>query len=448
MAKQIRKFPEDQYQILIYLFKNREKITISSLSEKLKIDQIFVASSCLALAELGLLGMAECKEEELRLGTRAKELFVEQKPQMPEKRMLKTLFQRGSLSIPQLAKAMGIDKKEVGQNLKFLKGRGWAENKRGVLSALENLEVLDKVLPEETLLALIAEKGTIFTNQIKGDKGAEELIQALNSLKKRKNVIKTSIRTIREVWLLPEGQVVVSGGIQLRREITQLTSDMLLSEEWKDAVFKPYDVTLEAAPVFPGKQHPFSRVMRDTRRIFFEMGFSEIASPHAEVAFWDFDALFQPQDHPAREMQDTFYLSRPARGKLPADQIVEKVAQTHQDGGDTGSRGWGYKWSQEVASKMVLRTHTTAATIRDLAEKPSGPRKVFCIGKVFRRETIDYKHLPVFHQVDGIIVDPRATFTNLLGTLAAFYQKMGFDEVEFRPAFSPTPNLRWRYSYS
>ena len=72
-----------------------------------------------------------------------------------------------------------------------------------------------------------------------------------------------------------------------------------------------------------------------------------------------------------------------------------------------------------------------------LAEDPAPPRKVFCVGKVFRRETVDYKHLPVFYQVDGIIIDEHASFASLLGTLEAFYRKMGFEKFQFRPAFFP-----------
>jgi phenylalanyl-tRNA synthetase alpha chain len=179
-------------------------------------------------------------------------------------------------------------------------------------------------------------------------------------------------------------------------------------------------------------------VLDDTRRVFLEMGFQEIVSPLVESAFWDFDALFQPQDHPAREMQDTFYLEQPSTVPLPGDSaLVERVRRTHEDGGDTGSAGWQMPWDPEKAKKAVLRTHTTATTIRALAADPVGPRRVFCVGRVFRRETIDYKHLPVFDQVDGIVLDPEASFANLLGTLAAFYRKMGFPQFRFRPGFFP-----------
>ncbi|GAG08990.1 unnamed protein product, partial [marine sediment metagenome] len=140
----------------------------------------------------------------------------------------------------------------------------------------------------------------------------------------------------------------------------------------------------------------------------------------------------------ARDMQDTFYVARPDCSKLPRDELVERVRATHEDGGDTGSTGWQYRWDRDLAAKPVLRTHTTAATIRALAGHTQGrPGKYFTIGPVFRRETADYKHLPVFHQVDGIIVDAQASLASLVGTLQAFYKKMGFAKVEVTPSFFP-----------
>jgi len=137
-------------------------------------------------------------------------------------------------------------------------------------------------------------------------------------------------------------------------------------------------------------------------------------------------------------MQDTFYVARPATTRLPDDALVAKVRATHENGGDTGSTGWQYRWSRELAQKPVLRTHTTAATIRALARHARGrPGKYFVIGPVFRREAADYKHLPVFHQVDGIIVDRHASLATLIGTLTAFYNKMGFPKVRVAPSFFP-----------
>jgi phenylalanyl-tRNA synthetase alpha chain len=191
------------------------------------------------------------------------------------------------------------------------------------------------------------------------------------------------------------------------------------------------------------------------------MGFAEVVSPMVESAFWNFDALFQPQDHPAREMQDTFYMRHPATTPLPGEgreqgagsteknegssgssllaprSLLDNVRRTHEDGWETGSEGWGYTWSPDRSRQVVLRTHTTAATIRALAANPNPPGKFFCVGWTYRNETISFKHLPVFHQVDGIIIDEEANLASLMGTLQEFYSKMGFGRVKFKPAFYP-----------
>jgi phenylalanyl-tRNA synthetase alpha chain len=167
------------------------------------------------------------------------------------------------------------------------------------------------------------------------------------------------------------------------------------------------------------------------------MGFSEVASPHVESSFWNFDALFQPQDHPARDMQDTFYVARPKTGILPDARLVDLVKATHENGGASGSTGWDYSWNVELAKKMVLRTHTTAASVQQLFKTPTAPAKYFCIGRVFRREAVDYKHLPVFTQVDGIIVEKDASLSHLIDILSEFYKRMGFKKIEIRPSFFP-----------
>jgi phenylalanyl-tRNA synthetase alpha chain len=228
-----------------------------------------------------------------------------------------------------------------------------------------------------------------------------------------------------------------SGAIRKVIERNSLTPEDLESGAWKEIKLRPYDVKLAAKDVYPAKIHPLRKIIEQTRRAFLEMGFAEVVSPMVESAFWNFDALFQPQDHPARDMQDTFYMLHPAETPLPDAKIMEPVKQTHENGWTTGSEGWGYKWSPERSKQVVLRTHTTAATIRALAANPNPPGKFFCVGWTYRNETISFKHLPVFHQVDGIIIDEEANLASLMGTLQEFYSKMGFGRVKFKPAFYP-----------
>jgi phenylalanyl-tRNA synthetase alpha chain len=168
------------------------------------------------------------------------------------------------------------------------------------------------------------------------------------------------------------------------------------------------------------------------REIMLEMGFVEIKGQIVQSSFWNFDALFQPQDHPAREMQDTFYLD-----SLADIPDYTRVKEMHECGRGAESTGWGGCWKQEVARQEVLRTHTTGVTIKYLAEHPEPPVKAFGIDRVYRREAIDATHTPEFEQLEGIVMDRDVTFSHLLGILKEFYAKMGFEEVRFRPGYFP-----------
>ena len=116
--------------------------------------------------------------------------------------------------------------------------------------------------------------------------------------------------------------------------------------------------------VYPGKMHPLRRIINEIRSIFLALGFTESRGPVVESAFWNFDCLFQPQDHAAREMQDTFYVKNPPFAQLPTDDLVGRVQSVHEDGGSTGSEGWQYEWDVDVARQSVLRTHTTCVSAR------------------------------------------------------------------------------------
>ncbi|MEM2907345.1 MAG: phenylalanine--tRNA ligase subunit alpha, partial [Candidatus Odinarchaeota archaeon] len=144
-----------------------------------------------------------------------------------------------------------------------------------------------------------------------------------------------------------------------------------------------------------------------------------------------------PQDHPARDAWDTFYLKKPSRGVLSNDKIVSNVKATHENGWVTGSKGWGYTWDRSEGEKLILRTHTTAATIRYAAQHPHPPKKVFCIDKVYRNERTDYRHLAEFMQIEGIIIDDNASLRELFGFLEDFYKRLGFPKIRFRPGYFP-----------
>jgi phenylalanyl-tRNA synthetase alpha chain len=190
--------------------------------------------------------------------------------------------------------------------------------------------------------------------------------------------------------------------------------------------------------LFPGRTHPVRDFIKEVREAYLSMGFIELVGESIQPAFWNFDALFIPQDHPGREMQDTFYLKGLSDGSLRrSGTVIGRVASTHEHGWTTGSKGWRYRWNIEEARRLVLKTHNTVLTIRALSESKGKETRVFAVSKVYRNESLDYKHLVEFHQMDGIIVGEGLTMRNLMGFLGEFYKKLGMRNVKFWPTFFP-----------
>jgi len=283
---------------------------------------------------------------------------------------------------------------------------------------------------EERILTALIGEGPKFEDEL-GDPNPVE------KLRKRKEFFTEKLIVIRTLSFTPLGREVLSMGIELKDEVAQLTPELLQSGKWRDVSFRKYDIRTFAPSVYPGKKHPLSRMADEVRRIFIEMGFEEIDEEYIQPAFWNMDALFIPQDHPARELQDTFYLKNPKEIELEDEDIVDIIAKVHEDGWETGSLGWGYKWDPGMAKKALLRTHTTVNTIRYLWKNPEPPIKVFSLSRVFRNEAIDATHLPEFVQIEGIIVEKGANLDMLVGVLKEFYRMMGFENIRVRPGYFP-----------
>ncbi|CAB4397837.1 hypothetical protein RhiirA5_358852 [Rhizophagus irregularis] len=228
--------------------------------------------------------------------------------------------------------------------------------------------------------------------------------------------------------------------LTIEKQARDITFEMLQSGEWKKANFKKYNFDALGIPPSGGHLHPLMKIREELRQIFFEMGFEEMPTNRfVESSFWNFDALFQPQQHPARDAHDTFFIKDPAVGTQFPTDYLERVKKVHSVGG-YGSTGYGYDWKIEEAQKLLLRTHTTAVSsfmLYNLAQKEFKPVKYFSIDRVFRNETVDATHLAEFHQVEGVIADKGLTLGDLIGFMETFYEKMGIKNLRFKPAYNP-----------
>ena len=264
------------------------------------------------------------------------------------------------------------------------------------------------------------------------------LKEAAYRLLKRK-ILASKERTQRKLHITPQGLAAIPTQAPVE-EVSGLTSEMILSGDWETVRLRAYNVSSPVPSLNPGKYHPYLRFLRMVKRKLVALGFREAVGPLVETAFINDDCLYMPQDHPAREIHDLYYLKHPTKASLePWKDIVEKVAQTHENGWKTGSTGWGYKYSREEASKLVLRSHGTALSVRSMISKDLQiPGKYFAIARCFRPELLDRTHLTEFNQAEGIVLDPTLSLRNLLGVLEMFAREVaGADKVRFKPDYFP-----------
>lgn len=287
----------------------------------------------------------------------------------------------------------------------------------------------------------ITRKVESITDTVKGQlqdiaDGKEMNKKLLKDLKKR-GMIKQTQKKIFKVNKGPK--FALQRGAKMASD---LTPEMIRSGDWKQQNWKPYNWDSEGTGLQYGALHPLNKVKAEVRSILLNMGFNEMPTNRfVESSFWNFDALFTPQQHPARDAHDTFFLKEPATCPTLPDGYAQRVRDAHEKGCE-GSIGYRYDWKESEARKNILRTHTTAVSTRmlyDLANQKGGfkPVRRFSIDRVFRNETLDATHLAEFHQVEGFIADRNLTLGDLLGTIKEFFHQMGIDEVTFKPAYNP-----------
>ena len=254
--------------------------------------------------------------------------------------------------------------------------------------------------PEELMISTIGEK-TISSNPL-------SMFPALKPLMQRPDFIIQHEEKTKAVSLSEPGKKI---------DLEKLDSGAI-------------DVEAEVPHVHAARIHPLKDTINEIRETFVHLGFSEILGNLSQSSFWNFDALFTPQDHPARELQDTFYLKDLNAKQLATPAQIKNVSNAHK-------KGWRYYWDIQEARKMVLRTHTTCVTIKHLADKKPDEARIFSLGRVFRNEKLSFKHLAEFNQVEGVVVGKHITLRDLMGIQKEFYRKIGLTKVKFWPTFFP-----------
>jgi phenylalanyl-tRNA synthetase alpha chain len=414
---------------------DKDSFVASHLANELDIDYIVLMSAVNELKEENLGGF---KEKEINQVSLNKEGVSYLKNGLPERQLLNKLLKENKkeISLDDFMKLSGFNKKLFFIGLSYMKKNRWIAQSKA--TGENTIFLIEEKFPETDLEKCLDQfkenSGFNYSDLSKKDK---KTIDILN----KRQLIEKKRKTQRIIFLTEKAEDLKLSEVEELHQRSKLTSEMITSRTWRQYELKPFDVNKPGPLLKGGKIHPMINLINEIREIFLSMGFTEIRGPIIESAFFNFDALFQPQDHPARELHDTFYLEKPKIAKLPEKDRVKAVKNTHENGGDSGSIGWGYDWDEDIAKKTLLRTHTTATTIRRLAQyyrnNDTPPIKVFSIDRVFRNEKVDKSHLAEFTQIEGIIIDENVTLCDLIGVISEFYKKIGFEKIITRPGFFP-----------
>ncbi len=381
-----------------------------------------------ALEFLNRKGLVSIKSEEKKIIDLGINGLFYQKKGLPERRLLDELAKKKTLLLSEIGNSTGLNENEAKISIGVLKKKALVEIKEGkvCLNASEK-EVQKKSLEEELLAILPLEEKELKPEQK----------FALDNLKSRKDIIEIKEKKDIFVSLTEEGKKIKPEDLK-EDLIEKLTPKIIRSASWKGKKFRAYDIKSAVPKIYGGKRHFVNQATDYAKKVWLDMGFKEMTGDYCTTSFWNFDTLFTPQDHPARDMQDTFFI-KGVNGKLPDKKLVEEVKKAHE-GKIQGSLGWKSQWSEEPSKKVCLRTHTTclsAKTLKKIAEQKEFPAKYFALGKCFRNETIDWSHGFEFNQTEGIVVDENASFKQLLGYLNQFFKSMGHSKLRFRPHYFP-----------
>jgi phenylalanyl-tRNA synthetase alpha chain len=372
---------------IIASLKDKPKQTPEQLEEstKLSADQIRRGIEWLKLKDLAVVN--ESKTSVFSLG---KNGLASIQYGLPERRLLE-LLRDAPKTLSDLQKELGP---VFGPAIGLARKNNWVE----ALSEQISLKNFPSELPGEKALS-----------QIGAGKVPEKYIDKndLSTLLKRPDFIIEDIIKNKEITL------------------TDSAKSLKLSSS-SGAI----DVEAKVPEVFVARTHPLKDTIDEIREIFVTLGFSEIIGNMTQSSFWNFDALFTPQDHPARELQDTFYIDGVSAKKIATPEQIRNVSESHK-------KNWRYHWDINEARKMVLRTHTTCVTIKHLAENKSNEAQFFSLGRVFRNEKVSYKHLVEFNQIEGVVVGKNANLRNLMGIQREFYRRIGITKIKFWPTFFP-----------
>ena len=359
----------------------------------------------------------------------------------PESRIISFLESSGAHTLPEIAAALGIENKDVGSAFGML-------SKQGILAMNEEKKAVytGKEIPETVKTTVDLLKKAVATNDglLNQDSLSEEEKNVMSGLAKKRGAGDVPFRMIERetvVYKLSANAKEITEDLKKAgitgNEIGSITSKILAEGSWKNASFRGYNISVPPARIIPGRTNPYVSFLESVKDKLCSLGFEEFDGPLVETEFWNSDALFMPQFHAARDIHDAYYVKNPTHAKYIEEPYLSNVATAHENGGNTGSRGWNYSFDRDFTRRLILRSQGTALSAHQLA-KAKIPGKYFGIARCFRYDKVDATHLSDFYQTEGIVLGDEVNLKTLLGFLEMFAVEIaGATDVKYVPGYFP-----------
>ncbi|MGY5852066.1 MAG: phenylalanine--tRNA ligase subunit alpha [Candidatus Thorarchaeota archaeon] len=413
--------------VLSELVKIGQRILATTLAQQLKEKDERVLSILNSLAQRGLVKLHTQTVVSYTLIDEGTDYAVFG---LPELRLFRAVEELGGKSsLEQAVEKSGISPRAKGIAINWARKNGWLSiTKEDGETILEIKTTSIETELQDLLTKMEGSGGTL------RDDGSQLYKQLLD-----RNLVEEEIEKSFEASVVSDRMGEIDSLLADTLEgIGDLTPEMLLDGAWRDAKFRPYNVESTPPYINYGKKHPYAEFNDWLREILVGLGFSEWSGPYVETEFWNNDSLFVPQDHVAREVQDQFKVTLPySHGSILDKKYYRAVKAVHENGGDTGSKGWEAPFSEEVAKRLCLRAHTTPVSMRYLWEHRESPQKMFIVDRNFRSETLSARHAQEFNQCEGIIMDKGLTLRDLLGYLSEICRRVGIKKTKYKPGQFP-----------
>jgi phenylalanyl-tRNA synthetase alpha chain len=425
-----------ELKVLSALDKLDGKASVEQLISEAELSDAAVMRAALVLQEKGLIKIHAKPETIIKLTAEGK---FHAENDLPERRLLNAVIALGKKApLGKAAEKADLKEEFVQIALGWILKKKWAayNSKTSTLRIADSPRPQILVFPgnDERLLSDLHEKNQMPLNVL-----SPELQAAVQTLKKRK-LLTTEDKTHRILEITAAGKQTAKEEATTVEEVTQLTPELIITGKWRTTKLQKYNIEAPVAKTWPGKKNPYLSFLEEVRAKLVQLGFKEMTGTNVETSFFNFDALYTPQDHPAREEVGIYFVKKPEFGDLTAYKTaVANVKATHENGWRTGSTGWGYNYSTQEAKRLILRGHGTCLSARTLLHKDLEiPSRHFSIARCYRPEVVDKTHLSEFNQVEGIVVDEKLTLKDLLGVLEKFALEIaGADKVRFKPDYFP-----------